>query len=69
METVWETLSKEQLIEQNVVLSQENSQLKTELEKFKFELAQLKRLIYGSKSERFVPSQPCEQLSLDLGEY
>lgn len=30
------------------------------------ELAQLKRMIFGSKSERFVPSLPDEQLSLGL---
>lgn len=64
METAWETLTKAQLIDQAIALSRENSHLRSELEKFKFELAQLKRLIFGSKSERFVPSQPSEQLSL-----
>ena len=67
MTTAWETYSKQELIEQTTKLTKENSQLKSDLEKFKFELDQLKRLIYGSKSERFVPEQSAEQLSLDLG--
>lgn len=32
----------------------------------KHEMEQLKRLIYGAKSERFVPETPSEQLSLEL---
>ena len=67
MTTAWETYSKQELIEQTTKLTKENSQLKSDLEKFKFELDQLKRLIFGSKSERFVPEQSAEQLSLDLG--
>ena len=59
METARETLSKQALIAQNVALSQQVSQLK-------FELEQLKRVVFGSKSERFVPSPPAEQLSLGL---
>ncbi|MEM9718318.1 MAG: IS66 family transposase [Bacteroidota bacterium] len=31
------------------------------------ELSELKRLIFGYKSERFIPENPPEQLSLDLG--
>ena len=59
METARETLSKQALIAQNVALSQQVSQLK-------FELEQLKRVVFGSKSERFVPRPPAEQLSLGL---
>lgn len=32
------------------------------------ELDQLKRLIFGKRSERFIPSVPAEQLSIDLNE-
>ena len=37
-----------------------------EIESLKAELAELKRLVFGSKSERFVPAVPDEQLSLGL---
>ncbi|MBX9851346.1 MAG: transposase [Cytophagaceae bacterium] len=59
MQAALENLSKEELIQENILL-------RTQLISFKAELAQLKRLLYGSKSERFVPSVPDEQLSLGL---
>ncbi|HFC00235.1 MAG TPA: IS66 family transposase, partial [Phaeodactylibacter sp.] len=37
-------------------LTAENLALQNEIEKLKFEIEQLKRLIYGSKTERFVPT-------------
>jgi len=44
----------------------ENADLKAENLYLKQELAQLKRMIFGSKSERFIPGDP-GQLSLNLG--
>ncbi len=52
-------LSKEELVSQLI-------QSSFEIETLKAELSQLKRLIFGSKSERFVPAIPDEQLSLGL---
>ena len=46
---------QEQVSEQNVFIAQ-----------FKAELAQIKKLIYGSKSERFVPAVNPQQTVLDL---
>lgn len=51
--------------EQYDILLAENIRLKATNEFLQFELDKLKRLIFGSKSERFVPSDP-GQLSLDL---
>ncbi len=48
------------------ILKKENKELKSELIYLKNELEKIKRLIFGSKSERFVPNDK-SQLSLDLG--
>ena len=48
-------------------LLEENRRLKASIAYLKEEVAELKRLIYGSKRERFVPTQKDDaQLSLDL---
>lgn len=59
MQGALENLSKEELITQVIESSYEVASLKEEL-------AQLKRLVFGRKSERFIPSTPDEQLSLGL---
>ena len=38
--------------------------LSEQLESLKFQLEQLKRLVFGAKSERYIPDKPDEQLSL-----
>lgn len=60
METAYENLSKSELI----ALAEEQA---FEIEKLKIELDQCKRLIYGAKSERFVPQAHPEQTMLELG--
>src|SRR5690349_12946786 len=54
-----EQLSKAELISLNV-------ELRGEVEELKHQLHQLTRMIFGAKSERFVPAVPNEQLSLGL---
>jgi transposase len=51
-----------------MVSKAEYDELKAKYEALRHELDQLKRLILGSKQERFVPTQQPEQLSLELGE-
>ncbi len=45
-------------------LEAENKRLRSEVSQLKHELAQMKRLIFGAKSERFVPQKSDEQLTL-----
>ena len=45
-------------------LFQENKNLKEENAALRYELDQLKRAIYGSKRERFIPQEPDEQISI-----
>lgn len=59
MITTYETYSKEQLITELI-------SAKSHLLRFEAELTQLKRLIFGSKSERFVAAANPQQTILDL---
>ncbi len=51
-------------IEKYAVLEAQNKALTEQLASFKFQLEQLKRLVFGAKSERYIPDSPAEQLSL-----
>ena len=55
----------EQLVLENRTQAEEITALRTELEYYKHELDKLKRMIYGSKSERYVPAND-GQLALSL---
>jgi transposase len=56
------------LLEENRQLRQEREHLKEKQQQLQDELKELKRLIFGSKKERFVPVPAENQLSLLLGE-
>ncbi len=43
-----------------LALQHENQALKEQLAKLQFELEQLKRMVFGTKSERFVPTDPAQ---------
>ena len=43
-----------------LALQRENQALKEQLARLQFELEQLKRLVFGAKSERFVPADPAQ---------
>ena len=54
-------VAEEQAIDQGqlvLLLQQENAALKGQVAQLTFQLEQIKRLIYGAKSERFVPADP-----------
>jgi transposase len=55
------------LLDENRQLRQEREQLRDQRDQLKDEVKELKRLIFGSKKERFIPT-PDNQLSLLLGE-
>ena len=57
--TVYENLSREELIQELHSVNFTVTQLKHELDQFK-------RLVFGSRHERFIPSTPEEQLALGL---
>lgn len=62
-ELIGELISRKLLCEQ---LQRENDELKISQIQLYEELAQMKRMIFGSRSERFVPSVSPQQTSLDL---
>ena len=56
-----------QLVVKNQILTEENISLRTEVEYYKQELDKLKRLLFGSRSERYVPlSDGQMELGLDI---
>lgn len=57
----------EKLLSENKSLESRNAELNIEVQYLKHELDKLKRMIFGSTSERFVPISLPGQLSLDLG--
>ena len=68
---LYQNYTQEQLIDllKNQVVSatnltSENLNLESKINKLQFELAQLRRMIFGSKSERFIASQNQEQLTI-----
>jgi transposase len=63
MQAQLNTLTKEELIDKVISLEKETVRI-IELE---YQLAELKRLIFGTKSERFVSEVPPNQLSFDFG--
>lgn len=46
-----------------------NKELKSQVEQLKFQIAQLEKLIFGSRSERFIPIQNADQLDLFVENY
>ena len=60
----WEQMKGYVEIGKYKALEAQNQALVEQLESFKFQLDQLKRLVFGAKSERYIPDSPEEQLSL-----
>jgi len=73
MNKAYENFTKEEFIVEITQLKEKNLQAEKIISEYQFkilkqetELAQLKRMIFGSRSERFVPAVPPEQTSLGL---
>lgn len=53
-----------EIIAINKKLQEENRKQQAENEQLRFELVQLKRMLFGAKSERFIPEVPPEQMRI-----
>jgi transposase len=63
------TIKEQELADKNAIISEKDStisKLNADLEAAKFNNEQLRRMIFGSKRERFVPSMDFEQLSIEF---
>ena len=60
----YSTYRKEDLISELKRLVEENNRLKEKYDFLEFEFSQLKKLVFGTRSERFISSSPPDQLSL-----
>lgn len=59
-------LDYQALYEENNKLKSINEQQQIEIQALKLQLAQIRKMIYGSRQEKFVPQATVDQLSLDL---
>ena len=57
-------MSKEELYAENKTLKQVNRLLQQDVDGKDFIIAKLSKMLFGAKSERFIPATPAEQLSL-----
>lgn len=71
MKLNYNSCSREELVEAlkaqeeiNKKQAEENQRQQRKIEQLEFDLTQLKRLVYGRKSERFVPDVPPEQMRM-----
>ena len=60
-------MSREELIAEVLLMQSQKADAESKRAKLEFELEQLKRMIFGAKSERFVAHANPNQLELDLG--